>query len=1219
MSERSVFPEPATTKGGGDPTPGSSPGGGPPPAHAATRRLAPWLIATAALAAACVYGLFLDRSIRPDPFAPSVSLGDWLLHPLPHPALARMPVVPIGAHGSLTVRPAVTGWINSPYLPGSGAASADNGALPAATPFKVSLIPSAHAADAPQAKTPNKVAPPNAPVLDPEILKKREAQRVTKEPQTYGAPVQQTAEKAVAPAPPTNLTVQESAPPPQQEEAVPEPRAVEGPTGPPRILHAQFLADGKRGWVGGDGAGILTTEDGGKSWTTLGTAPLENVRAFRFDPAGRIGWAATNGEMFGTESGGENWATPEGLRAAAMGRDAKQWPFAAADWVDVGAVRRQVAAIPARTFVPVPVAAGYLFTTADGQPFELPGSRGERVATIREAATTRAQELGEEPGRFHAVLFRAENGEATAWAAGDGGILVRMTGAPDDRESAGDEWTQRETPTQANLRSLYFQADGQIGWAASGWDDGNEEGERPVILQTLDGGATWQRLPYRHLPAPWVFLALPAFILTAYRATTTWLDGRRTPQRRASVADEAASDAPIGWEDRDALGLHTIARALSKFVRNRNTIPPLTFAVSGPWGTGKSSLMNLVAQDLRTFGTRPVWFNAWHHQKEEHLLAALLEAIRSQAIPSWWRWSGLTFRRRLLWRRVLSDLQSALAVAFLLAVAGIALTLLVEADDARQLADAITTTAIGEWLTDTLSGKAAAVGSAGATLYAVALALLKLRVITLNPAQLMASLRDRSRISDFRDQLGFRHKFDREFEDVCHALRTRRTAGMVIMIDDLDRCQPDNVLDILEAVNYLATAGPCFIFLGIDTEKVTSSVAHGFKDSILVLPDGGQTGAARALEPDAVALATFARSYLEKLINITVPIPTATAETSAALLDLPPAQKEGPPPAAARPGAAAPLSPWPGRMRRWLGDADDVAKGLTAFAVVACVALSAGVRVIAPQGTAILTGAPSAQAPATAAEASEAGEPATESALAALAHVPGVTEPGADLPQVAPGDVTAHPLLPLLPYLPPLLALLLVGWWTAGRVLTVREAVVEDSADFREALRIFNQAIFAASPTPRGVKRFENRLRYFAMRSRGDDRPPDWIDHLFGRLGHRVRTEEPRQEVDIPEPTLVALGAIAGVAPEILRRASGNGKQGTDEVRNIDEVIGWDLSGYKQDADKHGENSPAARFYDRMQEVHLALSAFEQVFSGYWPPSSEQIRAFCDLSGTIRD
>jgi len=91
---------------------------------------------------------------------------------------------------------------------------------------------------------------------------------------------------------------------------------------------------------------------------------------------------------------------------------------------------------------------------------------------------------------------------------------------------------------------------------------------------------------------------------------------------------------------------------LSRFLRNEKTVPPLTIAVNGEWGTGKSSLMNLLRQDLVNYGFRPVWFNAWHHQKEEHLLAALLQNVRLQGVPQFWKPGGAMFRARLLRYRI---------------------------------------------------------------------------------------------------------------------------------------------------------------------------------------------------------------------------------------------------------------------------------------------------------------------------------------------------------------------------------------------------------------------------------------------------------------------------------------------------------------------------------------------------------------------------------------
>ena len=109
-----------------------------------------------------------------------------------------------------------------------------------------------------------------------------------------------------------------------------------------------------------------------------------------------------------------------------------------------------------------------------------------------------------------------------------------------------------------------------------------------------------------------------------------------------------------------------------------------------------------------------------------------------------------------------------------------------------------------------------------------------------------------------------------------------------------------------------------------------------------------------------------------------------------------------------------------------------------------------------------------------------------------------------------------------------------------------------------------------------------------------------------------------RRPGDIPEPTLAALGAIAGVDGGILRRASEDSEGG----------IGGAFADCLHDAQTQhttpGDNgdSDAARSRRQsalVQEVYTALATFEKAFTEDWPPSTEQIRAFCDLSGTIRD
>jgi hypothetical protein len=131
------------------------------------------------------------------------------------------------------------------------------------------------------------------------------------------------------------------------------------------------------------------------------------------------------------------------------------------------------------------------------------------------------------------------------------------------------------------------------------------------VLVSHDGGQGWFRLGYSTGTAPWVvFVAFPLFVMATAGAARQLI---RSPAGERSIADEAATDRPIGLYDVDALQFAPIARGLLMFIRNPQTEPPVTIAVTGPWGSGKTSLMTILRDLLREHDASPVWFNAWHH------------------------------------------------------------------------------------------------------------------------------------------------------------------------------------------------------------------------------------------------------------------------------------------------------------------------------------------------------------------------------------------------------------------------------------------------------------------------------------------------------------------------------------------------------------------------------------------------------------------------------
>jgi hypothetical protein len=218
-------------------------------------------------------------------------------------------------------------------------------------------------------------------------------------------------------------------------------------------------------------------------------------------------------------------------------------------------------------------------------------------------------------------------------AVGDGGTVLVST-------DGGERWRPKRSGTEASLSSVAF-ASAERAVAVGG---------RDTVLLSADGGESWRPVEYHRYPAPLFLLSGAALLFGLAGTRRAW---REVPveRRTVSVTHLFASDRPLRPGERDALDLGAIARGISRFLRNRQTEPPLTIAVTEEWGSGKSSLMGLLYEDLRGRGFRPVWFNAWHHQRGEHLLASLYANIRAQALPPAWTPEGLGFRWDLFWIR----------------------------------------------------------------------------------------------------------------------------------------------------------------------------------------------------------------------------------------------------------------------------------------------------------------------------------------------------------------------------------------------------------------------------------------------------------------------------------------------------------------------------------------------------------------------------------------
>lgn len=200
------------------------------------------------------------------------------------------------------------------------------------------------------------------------------------------------------------------------------------------------------------------------------------------------------------------------------------------------------------------------------------------------------------------------------------------------------------------------------------------------------------------------------------------------------------------------LGFEVYAEALAGAIRG-GTPPQFTIGIYGAWGSGKSSLLHAVANQLAQDETvLPVMFDAWRYERADHVVVPLLNAV----------------------------LQASAAL-----------------NDDR--------------LSDKIKNAVLSVTRACS---------FNLGFMTFDPGKVSARTTDERHVSLTQLDDAFVKPYA-DMREIAVALDGRRIA---VLIDDLDRCSPANVVSLLEAIN-LTMDVPGFVFvLALDYAVLVNAV-----------------------------------------------------------------------------------------------------------------------------------------------------------------------------------------------------------------------------------------------------------------------------------------------------------------------------------------------------------------------------------------------------------
>ena len=653
------------------------------------------------------------------------------------------------------------------------------------------------------------------------------------------------------------------------------------------------------------------------------------------------------------------------------------------------------------------------------------------------------------------------------------GIAVGENGTVLASDDNGLTWTERGSGTSASLFAVAFDAGtaravavGGDGTVLNSGDNGLTWTERGsgTAFTSEEAGATGSIVVHkgRIYPAPLsalgLLLSLGGLIILRYQPTyelpvhrngsidppvSEQPPGSADPDlpgvltSRKGIIDLFVSDRPLGPGDPDRLGYGRYAQGLSGLLRNRGTGFPITIAITGEWGVGKSSFMRLLEADLERRGYFAAWFNAWHDQNEENVLSSLLLAIREQAVP---RIFSRNFRRAVELRvNLLLSRRMTYVMVMIFLVAAVASSLWPE---------------FMEWLCQWLNAFAAAA------------------IVIANGASAFG-FNLRRGVSGFLgaaansvDSAGRHERLRRDFKNVSHSIGR----NLVIFIDDLDRCQPEKVVETLEAVNFLVTAGECAVVMGMDYQRVQHCVGLVRKD----LAEAESTGATRE-SIEAERRTAYAHQYLQKLINVEMPIVAEPDRMMGLVANNEPSAEEQ-----AMPDRHWRRLSWLRRLRVWV-----VLLGIVLGPLF--VMQYARVALVPAEPSEAVSTIPDDEGPPVPESAPRPSTPDVRPPVSPQDDT-GLRQP----PHTAPDVVFWPMIVGLSPVL--ILGLLLVLHWLyeSGRVklpgavatlvrrLLGRSDEVRDSKAFEKALEIWSEAIVHDDPTPRTFKRFLNRLRYFA-------------------------------------------------------------------------------------------------------------------------------------------
>ncbi len=326
----------------------------------------------------------------------------------------------------------------------------------------------------------------------------------------------------------------------------------------------------------------------------------------------------------------------------------------------------------------------------------------------------------------------------------------------------------------------------------------------------------------------------------------------------------------------DYLDYQKYAKIIAKKIRGFNLEDtPVTFGIFGEWGSGKTSFLNFLEQELNDSNYLeeenkeiiiPIRFNAWKYENEENLWAALLQLVLNNSYKGKPLYKKIKQYFQLLWKKI--DWQYGILVFIkyfinmIIQFIGILfiykiILLIINYD--------FTNFQILNLINNFVSIENIFTNFFDFIIPFIILCIKNLDVILkIFDFSIEVDFSKFKKNENYKNHIAFLDKFTNEFNEIIKIISKK--TPIVIYIDDLDRCFPEKTIKILESIkNFLDIKNIIFI-IAVDPVVIEQAIYHKYKKEI-------------DIDKEFLRLDSFyGKDYFEKIIQIPFSLPSLSEE-----------------------------------------------------------------------------------------------------------------------------------------------------------------------------------------------------------------------------------------------------------------------------------------------------------------------------------------------------